>query len=437
MDLCDVSGSFCRAPHRFGHGIVARISILLPTGTSSLASANCSIVKPASHAGATNCYSTTMSFPDSTGYIDIAIGLAEKVAGRVEEIDEGRRIPADLAAEMADAGLFRLLVPKSLGGGEIPHPELLEIVRIFARVDASTAWCVNQNNITATDSVRMPVETAREIWNDQRAAITNGPPSRNTIAVPVEGGYRVTGHWDFSSGSSHGTWLVARGPVDGRPGEIRTSLVPKGDVPMVDTWDVSGLRGTASLSFDLDDHFVPENHTYVDSMATYENGPLYVTPKVPMYSIGFAALAVELARACLDDAIGVATKKSQHGVSSPMIDRPTVHRQIGENEVILRAADSYLRSTASKMWDAAVNRGEVDLAIRAEIRMASTYAIRQAVQVVDAAYEICGAGAIFKRNPVQRRYQDIHVIVQQFQGRPTNFETAGRYYLGLDTIGSL
>jgi alkylation response protein AidB-like acyl-CoA dehydrogenase len=156
-----------------------------------------------------------------------------------------------------------------------------------------------------------------------------------------------------------------------------------------------------------------------------------------MYSIGFAALAVELARACLDDAIGVATKKSQDGVSSPMIGRSTVHRQIGENEATLRAADSYLRSTASKMWDAAVNRGEVELAIRAEIRMASTYAIRQAVKVVDAAYEICGAGAIFKRNAVQRRYQDIHVIVQQFQGRPTNFETAGRYYLGLDTIGSL
>ena len=386
----------------------------------------------------TNCYSALMRIPDSTEYIDIARELAEKVAGRVEEIDDGRRIPADLAAEIADAGLFRLLVPKSLGGGEVPHPELLEIVRIFARVDASTAWCVNQNNITATDSVRMPVEIAREIWGDQRAAITNGPPSRDTIAVPVEGGYRVTGHWDFSSGSSHATWLVARGPVKGRPGEIRTSLVPKVDVPMVDTWDVSGLRGTASLSFDLDDHFVPENHTYVDSLATtYEDGPLYVTPKVPMYSIGFAALAVELARACLDDAIGVATKKSQHGVSSPMIDRPTVHRQIGENEVTLRAADNYLRTTASKMWEAAVNCGEVELAIRAEIRMASTYAIRQAVQVVDAAYEICGAGAIFRRNPVQRRYQDIHVIVQQFQGRPTNFETAGRYYLGLDTTGSL
>ena len=147
-----------------------------------------------------------MSNTDSARYIEIAQKFADQAAERVDEISEGRRIPADLAGEMADAGLFRLLLPKSLGGVQIDHPSFVEIVRLFALADASTAWCVNQNNIFSTDSARMPKETAMEIWGQPRGIITNGPPSPDTMAVPVNNGYMHSGHWDFSSGSSHATW---------------------------------------------------------------------------------------------------------------------------------------------------------------------------------------------------------------------------------------
>ena len=378
-----------------------------------------------------------MSIPDSAEYIDSARRLAHKVAEHADEIDEERRIPADLAGELADAGLFRLLVPKSLDGAEIEHPAFLEIVRIFAQADASVAWCINQNNILATDSARMPVETARKIWGDRRGVVTNGPPSRDTNAVPAEGGYRLSGHWDFSSGSSHCTWLAARAPVENRPRESRTFLLPKSDATMLDIWQVNGLRGTASLSFETDDLFVPESHTYLESVAPREDGPIYLIPKVPLFSIGFATISVTLARACLDDAIELAGRKTQRGVSGAMIDRSTVHRQIGEAEASLRATDAYLRNTAAALWNSAVKCGRVEMDVRVEVRMASTYAIRQASRIVDSAYEMFGADAIFKRNALQRRYQDIHVIEQQFQGRAANFETAGRYFLGLEAGGSL
>ena len=378
-----------------------------------------------------------MSIPDTADYIDSARQFAVKVAERVDENDEERRIPADLAGELADAGFFRLLVPESLGGVEIEYPAFVEIVRIFARADASTAWCVNQNNIFATDSARMPIETARKIWGDPRGIVTNGPPSRDTNSVPAEGGYRLSGHWGFSSGSSHSTWLAARGPVEGRAGETRTFLVPKASATMLDMWHVSGLRGTASLSFEIDDLFVPESHTYLESDAPHEDGPIYVIPKVPMFSIGFATISIELARACLDDAIELAVRKTQHGIPGAMIDRSTVQQQIGENEANLRAADAYLRKSETALWDSACRRGELGIADRVEVRMASTHAIRQSARVVDAAYEISGADAIFKHNLLQCRYQDMHVITQQFQGRAANFETAGRYFLGLEVGGSL
>ena len=275
---------------------------------------------------------------------------------------------------------------------------------------------------------------------DRHAIVTNGPPSIDTNAVPAEGGYRLSGHWDFSSGSSHSTWLAARAPVEGREGQAREPrmfLVPKSDATVLDTWQVNGLRGTASFSFEVDDVFVPESHTYLESDAPRDDSPIFVIPKIPLFSIGFATISVALARRCLDDAIELAGRKTQRGVSGAMIDRSTVHRQIGETEAGLRAADQYLRSSAAALWESAREHGKVEMDARIEVRMASTHAIRHAAEVVDSAYELFGSGAIFKTNRIQRHYQDVHTIAQQIQGRATNFETAGRYFLGLEPGGML
>jgi alkylation response protein AidB-like acyl-CoA dehydrogenase len=210
---------------------------------------------------------------------------------------------------MADAGMFRLLVPQSVGGGEIDYPTFVKIVRAFSEADASVAWCVCQNNIFATDASRMPLETAKEIWGAPRGIVTNGPPSQDTIAVPTPGGYRLTGHWDFSSGSSHSTWLAARSPVEGLNGEPRMFLVTKSDVTMIDRWQVNGLRGTASFSFEASDVFVSESHTYLESDSPREKGAIYTIPKIPLFTIGFGTISLALARACLDDATEVARQK--------------------------------------------------------------------------------------------------------------------------------
>lgn len=382
-------------------------------------------------------FSAPMKKSNSAEYVESAFEFAAKVADRVDEIDESRRIPADLAGEMADAGMFRLLIPESLGGVEIDHPSFVEIVRAFAEQDASVAWCVNQNNIFATDSARMQVETAREIWGPTRGIVTNGPPSRETVAMPVEGGYRLSGHWDFSSGSSHSTWLAARAPVEGKSGEPPMFLIPKSDVKMVDTWQVNGLRGTASFSFDVSDLFIADTHVYMESDPPKTTSPIYAIPKIPLFAIGFGTISIALARACLDDATALARKKTQQAVASAMADRSTVHLQVGETEAVLRAADNYLRTSSAALWAEASDTGEVTTEARIEVRMASTYAIRQSAEVVDSAYEMFGAGAIFKSNLIQRRFQDMHTIAQQIQGRSTNFETAGRYFLGLGATGML
>ena len=148
--------------------------------------------------------------------------------------------------DLADAGFFRLLLPRELGGAELAHPDFLRILELFAAADASVAWCLNQNNVFSTRSTRMPMATAREIWGERRGVVTNGPPAGGSKSVPVPGGYRLSGHWNFSSGSDHATWIAALAPVmpengagvDGQPPQMRLHLMPIDQVRMVDLWQV-------------------------------------------------------------------------------------------------------------------------------------------------------------------------------------------------------
>lgn len=378
-------------------------------------------------------------------YLDAARDLAVRVAAEANRIDADRRIPAELAAELADRGFFRLLLPRSFGGAELPHPDFRRILDVFAEADGSTAWCINQNNVFSTDCVRIPEETAREIWGEERAVVTNGPPSSSARAVPVDGGYKLNGHWDFSSGSTHATWIAALTPVvrggDESRGprgsqETRIMLLPKKEVNFVDLWHVNGLRGTGSFSFELEDVFVPSHRTYSQGDPSREAGPLYMIPRTLLFGSGFATVALGVARSALRTAIELATEKTPLRASTVLQDQSTTQRLIGEAEATWRSASAYLRESATTVWQSACKNGALETAERIQLRLAATHAINMAAKTVDIAYNLCGSDAIFTGNPIHRPFQDIHVITQHAQGRPVHYETAGQSLLGMEPRGS-
>ncbi|MDP6454303.1 MAG: acyl-CoA dehydrogenase family protein, partial [SAR202 cluster bacterium] len=267
------------------------------------------------------------------GYFEDAKEMASKLAKVTDRIEQERMIPPEITNEMKDRGLFRLLIPRSLDGAEMDHADFLRIVYEFAKVDASVGWCVNQNNVFATNSTRLPEEGAREIWTDWRNVVTNGPPSAGTIAKPVDGGYRLSGRWNFSSGSPHATWLAALAPIEGsNPSESRVLLVPKSEVTMIDTWDVHGLRGTGSHGFEINDLFVPSRLTYNQSDAPREPGPLYLIHTTLFFCSGFATVALGAARTALDAVIEMAATRIP--ASAPgqtrLRDMRTIQREIGQ-----------------------------------------------------------------------------------------------------------
>ena len=386
---------------------------------------------------------TTAAHSDISHYLEVAPSFVERVADAADWIDAERQMPPELASEMADAGFFRLLLPRELGGAELPHPEFLRILEMFAAADASVAWCLNQNNVFSTRSTRMPMSTAQEIWKAQHAVVTNGPPAGGSKSVSVSGGFRLTGHWNFSSGSDHATWIAALAPVitdngtgaDGRPPQMRLHLMPIDQVRMVDLWQVAGLRGTGSFSFRVDDLFVPEDHTFVQEGPSWCDRPLYGIPTTLLFATGFATVALGVARKSLEIAIEVGNSRTPYRSGALLRDHQTTQRAIGEAHALQSSARAFLQESHRRLWDSACGKGGLTTDERIQLRVAATHAIRTSAQVVDAAYTLCGAGGIFQTNPIQRRFQDMHVITQHVQGHHVHYETAGQYLLGLEPQG--
>lgn len=380
-----------------------------------------------------------MSAPQNNpnSYLTIARELAHRVAAGTDRIDQERELPEELFAVLADKGFFRLLVPRSLGGGEIDYLEHLSIVETFAEVDGSTAWCINQNNVFATVSAKMPESLAREIWSAPRAVVANGPPT-HASAIPINGGYRLTGRWNFSSGCRHATWMAAAAPVkDSSKGktEDRLLIMPKEEVTLLDVWQVNGLRGTGTFSFEVEAVFVPSERTFNMADSPREEGPLYVMPMLLLFASGFACTALGVARAALDATIELSGGKRPRLDRNLLRDKSVVQREIGRAEAIWGSARAFLLETAAAAWESACAVHALTIEERIRLRLASTHAIRMAAAVVDIVYEVCGSDSIFEHGPIQRRFQDAHVITQQIQGRMAHYETAGQFFLGLEPEG--
>jgi len=341
-------------------------------------------------------------------------------------------------------GLFRLLLPRSLGGAELPPTQFAAIVEEVARHDASAAWCLGQACGCTMTAAYLDPDAAREIFGPARGIVAWGPPGPGGEAREAPGGYRLSGSWSFASGSHHATWLGAHVPIldaDGAPRRrsgdggmvIRTLLFPKSQVPMTDIWHVIGLRGTGSDKYTVADLFVPEKFTVLrdSSVKPREPGTLYKFSSSNVYSSGFAGVAMGIAQSTLDAFIELARDKIPRGAKRTLRDNNVIQAQVAQATAKLNSARAFLYGALDQIWDEVEGGGAVSLDHNTTTRLASTWAIHQAKDVVDTAYHAAGATAIFEDNPFERRFRDMHTVIQQFQGRQTHFETVGQVLLGL------
>jgi alkylation response protein AidB-like acyl-CoA dehydrogenase len=367
--------------------------------------------------------------------------LGSEIAASADEIERTRRIPAALLEKLHDSRLFRMLLPRSAGGDEIEPAVYVAAVEELARHDASIAWNAFVANSSALIAAFLEPAANRTIFGGPRSIVSWGPPNASR-ATAVEGGYRLTGKWDFSSGCRQASWMGAHGHVleadgtlrlnrFGRP-TIRTLLFPAEQATLIDTWQTIGLRGTASDSYSVDDVFVPETFstTREDPTLRCERGPLYAFTMQGLYAAGVAAVAFGIARAMLLEFTTLASRKSPRGLTR-LADNAVVQADVARAEARLGSARAYLIETLTAIYAGAGDVAPIELDDRARVRLACTNAIQGAAEVADFAYKAAGVDAIFPGSPFERRFRDMHTLSQQIQARNAHFEQVGQVLLGV------
>src|SRR6202012_5741806 len=372
------------------------------------------------------------------GLVERARALQPLIASEADEIERTRRLTAKVTSALIENTLYRALLPQSVGGHEVPLEVFMQMQEEIAKADASTAWCLGQCSVCAMTAAYLAPDAANEIFNTPPGILAWGAINHEVNVVP--GGYMANARWEFASGSRQASWLGAHVKIteadgslrknkNGAP-EIRTVLFPMSSATMYDVWDTIGLRGTGTDSYSVENLFIPEKFVALrdDPSAVREKGPLYKMTTNAVFGMGFAATSLGVARATLDAAIALARSKIPQGLSA-MRENSAVQGLIGRTEASLRAGRAYLYATAAEIWRD-LERGEpVTEAHRIAIRIAATWTIHQSASVVDTAYHMSGATAVFAKNPFERRFRDIHAIAQQIQARDTHFEDAGKAIL--------
>jgi indole-3-acetate monooxygenase len=373
--------------------------------------------------------------------VDRARELEADIAAAADDIERTRRIPEPLLGRLHASRLFRMLLPRSAGGDETEPALYVAAIEELARHDASIAWNAFVANSSALIAAYLEPAASRAIFADPDTIVAWGPPNA-TRAKAVEGGYRLTGRWDFASGCRQARWMGAHCLVleadgalrlnrFGRP-TIRTLLFPASEANLIDTWRTIGLCGTASDSYSVNDIFVSEafSTTREDPTLRREPGPLYAFTQQGLYAVGVAAVACGIARAMLKGFIALAARKTPRGLAR-LADSALVQAGVARAQARLGSARAWLIETLTTIHAHADDVAPIDVPDRARVRLACTNAIQGAAEVVDFVYKEAGVDAIFPGSPFERRFRDMHTLTQQIQARNAHFESVGQVLLGV------
>src|SRR5436190_21882909 len=356
-------------------------------------------------------------------YLVRARALRPLIAAAADEAERRRELTPEIVDALIENGIFRMLLPKSLGGAELDPLTYAAVLEELAQGDGSTAWCLGQNSGCSMIAPYLPADIAEEVFGGPRGILAWGPDLPGAgRTVAVEGGHRLTGRWGFATGSRHASWLGCHVPVfepDGSPRllpngrqQVRTMVFRKSEAKIIDNWHVLGLRATGSDSYELTDHFVPQHYTAgrdnFDELR--EKGPLYQFTSGMIYAMSFSHVSMGIAKGAYDSFIEIARDKVPRGAKGTLRQNNVIQSQIAQCEARLKSARAYLRGVIGEMWEEARETGKISPEHHPQLRLAATWAIHQArdiVAAVDLALKnvdrLLDTGEAASRRAIQRR----------------------------------
>jgi alkylation response protein AidB-like acyl-CoA dehydrogenase len=385
----------------------------------------------------------TLAVSAASGALHSAVAdLVPEFQARAAEGDQLRTMPADLVLRARAAGLFRLSLPRSLGGLELDPATTVRIFEEISRADGSAGWTIVIGNSTAFFAWLDPA-VARELIGAAPDFVSTSMWAPLGRATPGgDGGFALSGRWPFNSGCPHADWLqvgtfvTANGApqlrADGSP-DWRFAFIPASSGVIEDSWDALGLRGTGSHHVTVSAAQVPAEQLAAPFFEpARHDGPLWRIPLVTQATMFLAAVPLGIARRALDEFTALATTKSRGPASQSIGHDAAAQCNLAQAEGELAAARSLLFEAIAQTWDTACRGDEPDLRQRARVLLAASQAMRSGVSAVDRAFRLAGAEAVFAHDPLQRCFRDIHTAGQHFLFSTGRDQAYAKVCLGIE-----
>ena len=391
-----------------------------------------------------------VSVAQDSAVLHSAIELAPRIRSASDETERIRRIPPPIAQALKDAGVFGMVLPRSWGAPELDPITQIRVIEAMAMADGSAGWCAmigcDSGYMTAFLDEDVAHEMYPDIWVSTAATAT-----ATGQAVPVTGGYRVSGRFPFSSGCQHSEWVwvgcnvtengAARANANGVP-ETRTCFLRVSDVEILDTWYTTGLRGTGSHDLAVHDRFVPAERTFSfqDPNLIKRHGPLYNFPY--MFIAKGVGPALGIARHAIDVVIENASRKPARRMILGEASEPAkllreevfVQESVARAEALLGSARAYAFEVIGDIWATLVDGRPLTPAQQARFLTTYTHVVGTCAEAVQLVYKASGGTAVYQSGALDRCLRDILTMNQHMIGSLRTYEMAGRLLLGLQPL---
>ena len=375
---------------------------------------------------------------------DAAKEILYLITSSREETESARKLAPAIVEQLSSLKLFRMGLPKSLGGWEDNPVETLKVYELLASAEASVAWIVWNNHLACTFGRYLDNTSMQEVYNDPSHVYANSARPEG-IAETVPGGYMVSGKWTLVSGCELADWFVLRclvtsenSPKTLGPGaKLKLFFIPKKAVEVVDTWNVGGLNGTGSHDIVIKDTFIKEQYAVDFGSPVALDNTYSRLPIGCINSAGCAAMALGVLKAATDDLIKMCLDRVTPGKSPDLRDRDTVQAAIAKSRTLLASKRSQLHSSVATLWQEAQNENTFTDEQLADVWAASCEAAREARAMVSEIYAVAGTVSLYKKYKIERAHRDVHAILQHGIIQPHWMNQAGMAYVGLTPNGAM
>jgi alkylation response protein AidB-like acyl-CoA dehydrogenase len=386
---------------------------------------------------------------DEQPVVQAAKALQPELRQYLPEIERDQRFPKPRVERMRAAGFYRMVLPRSLGGLQLDPITYTRVAEILAEGAGSVGWNISNNSIGQLVTLGLPDEGVHEIYPSGHETIMAGTAvPGGGKAVPVEGGYRVTGRWSFGSGCQESSWMLGSfqvmdgdQPVPHPNGSLYwRGVFPRAEAEIVPgSWDVAGLRGTGSFDWTVNDVFLPARRAMPHAGIPLDNqwerweGTTYQLPVQCWVGPHHSAVITGIARAGINALIDLAGGKQPRGRPTGLLcDNPQVQDAIGRADAILNAGRTYRSAQIAEIWNIVAAGKNTTLEQRARCRLASTYAADCAREAMDLVYRWGGSTSFKRESRLAECWRDLHTVGQTVTIAPEWYPIGGRVYLGLD-----